>query len=47
MEQYTPLVNDSHIQSVLIVNTQPLLESFQFSADHVGDIKKTGSKQSS
>ena len=40
MEQYTPLVNDSHIQFVLILNTQPLLESFQFSADHVGDIIK-------
>ena len=39
-EQYPPRVNDSNISPVLIVNNEPLLESFHFSAEHVGDIIK-------
>ena len=39
-KQYPPLVNDSNISSVLTVNTEPFLESFHFSAEHVGDIIK-------
>ena len=36
----TSLVNDSKLQSVLTVHTDPLLEPFHFSADHIGDIIK-------
>ena len=39
-KQYPSLVNDSNISSVLTVNTEPFLESFHFSAEHVGDIIK-------
>ena len=37
-DQCTPLVNDSKLPSVLTVHTESLLESFHFSADHIGDI---------
>ena len=39
-EQCTPLVNNSKLLSVLTVPTESLLESFYFSADHMGDIIK-------
>ena len=39
-EQCTSLVNDSKLPSVLTVHTESLLESFHFSADHIGDIIK-------
>ena len=39
-EQPTPLVNNSKFPFVLTVNTESLLESFYFSVDHIGDIKK-------
>ena len=39
-DQCTPLVNDSKLSPVLTVHTEPLLESFHFSADHIGDIIK-------
>ena len=39
-EQCTLLVNNSELQSVLTVHTELLLESFYFSTDHIGDIKK-------
>ena len=39
-DQCTPLVNDSKLPSVLTVHTESLLESFHFSADHIGDITK-------
>ena len=39
-DQCTPLVNDSKLPSVLTVHTESLLESFHFSADHIGDIIK-------
>ena len=39
-EQCTPLVNNSKLPSVLTVHTESLLESFYFSADHIGDIIK-------
>ena len=39
-DQYTPLVNGSKLASVLIAHTESPLESFHFSADHIGDIIK-------
>ena len=39
-EQCTPLVNNSNIPSALTVNTESLLESFHFSANHVRDVIK-------
>ena len=39
-EQCTSLINDSKLPSVLTVHTESLLESFHFSADHIGDIIK-------
>ena len=36
VEQCTSLINNSKLQSALIVHTKSLLESFHFSADHVG-----------
>ena len=39
-DQCTPLLNDSKLPSVLTVHTESLLESFHFSADHIGDIIK-------
>ena len=39
-DQWTPLVNDSKLPSVLTVYKEPLLESFYFSADHIEDIIK-------
>ena len=40
-EQGTFLVNNSKLLSVLIVHTESILESFQFSTDHSGEnIKK-------
>ena len=34
------LVNNSKLPSALIVHIESLLESFHFSADHIGDIIK-------
>ena len=39
-EQCTPLINDSKLPSVLTFHTESFLESFHFSADHIGDIIK-------
>ena len=39
-DQCIPLVNDSKLPSVLTVHTESLLESFHFSANHIGDIIK-------
>ena len=45
-DQCTPLVNDSKLSSVLRVPTESLLESFHFSADHIGDfIRKLDSNR--
>ena len=40
VEHCTPLVNIMKLPSVLTVYTDSLLESFHFSADHVGDLIK-------
>ena len=37
-DQCTSLANDSKLPSALTVHTESLLESFHFSADHIGDI---------
>ena len=39
-DQCKSLVNDSKLPSVLTVHTESLLESFHFSANHIGDIIK-------
>ena len=39
-EQDTPLVNNIKLLSVLTICTVPILESFHFSADHVGEISE-------
>ena len=41
VEQCTSLINNSKLQSALIVHTKSLLESFHFSADHVGGDQHT------
>ena len=40
LDQCTPLVNDIEVPPVLTVRTESVLESFYFSADHIGDIIK-------
>ena len=39
-DQCTPLINGSKFPSVLTVQTESHLESYHFSADHIGDIIK-------